>query len=56
MHAERARYYPSIGRPSIDPVLMIRILTRLRVRHPLGTAAVPRRAGEPGLRWFCGRA
>ena len=26
VHAELAPYYPSIGRPSIDPVLMIRML------------------------------
>jgi hypothetical protein len=26
VHAELAPYYPKIGRPSIDPVLMIRML------------------------------
>ena len=26
VHAELAPYYPSIGRPSLDPVLMIRML------------------------------
>jgi transposase len=26
VHAEVASYYPKIGRPSIDPVLMIRML------------------------------
>ena len=26
VHAELASYYPKIGRPSIDPVLMIRML------------------------------
>src|SRR5689334_3988612 len=26
VHAELAPHYPSIGRPSIDPVLMIRVL------------------------------
>ena len=26
VHSELARYYPKIGRPSIDPVLMIRML------------------------------
>ena len=38
-------HYSHTGRPSIDPVLMIRMLIvdahrRLRVRHPLGTRAV----------------
>ena len=36
VHAELASYYPSIGRPSIDPVLMIGAHSRLRIRHPLG--------------------
>jgi hypothetical protein len=48
VHAELAPYYPKIGRPSIDPVLMIRNC-RLRLRHPLGAAAVPGGEGQPGV-------
>ena len=33
VHRELAPYYPKIGRPSIDPVLMIRML--IAVRAPL---------------------
>ena len=45
VHAELAPYYPTIGRPSIDPVLMIRMLIVGYVfAHPLGAAAVPRGA------------
>ena len=40
VYSELAPYYPKIGRPSVDPVLMIRML---------GTGAVPGRSGEPGL-------
>ena len=42
VHGELAPYYSNLGRPSIDPVLMIRML----IRHSLGAAAVPRGAGE----------
>ena len=42
VHCELARHYPRLGRPSIDPVLMIRDAgRRLRVRDPLGAGAVP---------------
>ena len=41
VHAELAPYYSRMGRPSIDPVLMIRTPHRPRVRDPLGTGAVP---------------
>src|ERR1700722_20384948 len=47
VHAELAPFYPKIGRPSIDPVLMIRMLivgyqTRKKApqRHPTKTAAL----------------
>ena len=41
VHAELAPHYSHLGRPSIDPVLMIPDAhPRLRVRHPLGAAAV----------------
>ena len=33
-------FYSDIGRPSIDPELMIRIDRRLLLRHPLRAAAV----------------
>jgi transposase len=39
VHSELAPYYSRLGRPSIDPVLMIRI----------GPDAVPRCASEPCL-------
>src|SRR5437667_7854845 len=55
VHAELAPYYPSIGRPSIDPVLMIRMLIvgyvfvirweRLLCREVKVNLA---------YRWFCG--
>jgi hypothetical protein len=32
VHAELATYYPRFGRPSIDPVLMIRILAWVAIR------------------------
>jgi hypothetical protein len=42
VHSELAPYYSRLGRPSIDPVLMIRDADRrLRVWHPLGAGAVP---------------
>jgi hypothetical protein len=46
IHGEFAPYYPKIGRLSIDPALMIPMLIVLRVWDPLGSDAVPRRAGE----------
>lgn len=43
VYAELAPYYSEVGRPSIDPVLMIRMPDhRLRVRHPIGAADLPR--------------
>ena len=49
VHAELAPYYPKIGRPSIDPVLMIRMLIVGSICDPLGASAVPGGAGEPCL-------
>src|SRR5687767_5786130 len=50
VHAKLKPYYSRVGRPSIDPMLRIRMLDhRLRVRHPLRASAVPRGAGESGL-------
>jgi hypothetical protein len=42
VYAELASHYSRIGRPSIDPVLMIRMLiAQLSVRHSIGTTALP---------------
>jgi hypothetical protein len=38
VHSELAAYYPRLGRPSIDPVLIHR---RLCVWHQIGAGAVP---------------
>jgi transposase len=46
VYAEVASYYPKIGRPSIDPVLMIRML--MVADEPEGEADQDRReGGEP---------
>src|SRR6201984_1027215 len=54
-HSELASYYPEIGRPSIDPVLMIRMLIVgyvFGIRSERGLC----REGQVNLayRWFCG--
>jgi hypothetical protein len=49
VHAELAPYYPKMGRPSIDPALMIRMLIIGYVCHSLGAAAVPRGQGQHGV-------
>jgi hypothetical protein len=49
VHLELAPFYPNIGRPSIDPELMIRMLIVGGVRNPLRAGIVSRRAGELGL-------
>jgi hypothetical protein len=49
VHSELAPFYPTIGRPSIDPVLMIRAGRGLRVCDPLGAGVMPRGASEPCL-------
>ena len=50
VHNELAPHYSPIGRPSIDPVLMIRMLVVgyvFAIRSERG--AVPRSSGQPGL-------
>ena len=50
VHAELAPFYPKIGRPSIDPVLMIRMLiVGYAFAIPLGASVVSRDASEPCL-------
>jgi hypothetical protein len=50
VRGDLAPYYSPLGRPSIDPVLMIRMLiVGLCVRNPLGAVAVPRGQSQPGL-------
>ena len=48
VQAELAPHYSRVGRPSIDPVLMIRVFDRrLHVRHPVGAPALPGGSGQP---------
>src|SRR5437899_9090427 len=50
LRQELAPFYSEMGRPSIDPELLIRMLiVRLLLRHPLGAAVVPRGSPKPGL-------
>ena len=49
VHLELAPFYPNVGRPSIDPELMIRMLIVGYVFDPLRAGIVSRRAGELGL-------
>jgi hypothetical protein len=50
VYAELAPHYSEIGRPSIDPMLMVRIFDRrLRFRDPLRACALPRAPGEPDI-------
>jgi transposase len=55
VHAELAPYYPSIGRPSIDPVLMIRMLIVGYV-FAIRSERLLCRELQVNLayRWFCG--
>ena len=55
VHAELAPYYPSIGRPSIDPVLMIRMLIVGYV-FAIRSERLLCREVQVNLayRWFCG--
>ena len=54
-HSELAPYYPEIGRPSIDPVLMIRMLI---VGYVFGIRSERALCREMQVnlayRWFCG--
>jgi len=55
VHAELAPYYPKIGRPSIDPVLMIRMLV---IGYVFGIRSERLLCREVKVnmayRWFCG--
>jgi transposase len=55
VHGELAPYYPSIGRPSIDPVLMIRMLI-LGYVFAIRSERLLCREVQVNLayRWFCG--
>ena len=55
VHAELAPFYPKIGRPSIDPVLMIRILIvgyAFAIRSERALCREMR--VNLAYRWFCG--
>src|ERR1700686_4920155 len=55
VHAELTRYYPNIGRPSIDPVLMIRMLIVGYVFAIRSERALCREVQvNLAYRWFCG--
>src|SRR4249919_2987963 len=55
VHAELAPYYPSIGRPSIDPVLMIRLLILGYVFAIRSERLLCREVKvNMAYRWFCG--
>ena len=55
VHSELAPYYPSIGRPSIDPVLMIRMLIIGYVFAIRSERALCREVQvNLAFRWFCG--
>src|SRR6204780_1615419 len=55
VHAELASYYPKIGRPSIDPVLMIRMLVVGYVFAIRSERALCREVQvNLAYRWFCG--
>jgi len=55
VHSELAPYYPRLGRPSIDPVLMIRMLIVGYVFAIRSERALCREVGvNLAYRWFCG--
>src|ERR1700746_2015074 len=55
VHGELASYYPQLGRPSIDPVLMIRMLIVGYLFAILSERALCRDVGvNLAYRWFCG--
>src|SRR6201982_1059054 len=55
VHSELAPYYPRIGRPSIDPVLMIRMLILGYVFAIRSERALCREVQvNLAYRWFCG--
>ena len=50
VHSELAPFYPKMGRPSIDPELMIRMLIiGYVIRDSLGASDMPGFASEPRL-------
>ena len=54
-HSALARFYPKIGRPSIDPVLMIRMLVVGYVFAIRSERALCREVQvNLAYRWFCG--
>ena len=54
LHEQLRPFYSDIGRPSIDPELMIRMHPcRLLLRHSLREEAVRGGEASPCLRWFC---
>jgi transposase len=55
VHAELAPHYSALGRPSIDPVLMIRMLILGYVFAIRSERAICREVQvNPAYRWFCG--
>jgi len=55
VHCELARHYPQLGRPSIDPVLMIRMLVVGYVFAIRSERGLCREVGvNLAYRWFCG--
>src|SRR5262245_18908928 len=55
VYAELAPHYPKIGRPSIDPALMIRMLIIGYVFAIRSERALCREVQvNPAYRWFCG--
>ena len=55
VHSELAPYYPRLGRPSIDPVLIIRMLIVGYVFGIRSERALCREVGvNLAYRWFCG--
>ena len=51
VHKELAPYYAHTGRPSIDPVLMIRMLL---IGYIFAIRSETRRSGSPATNRFCG--
>ncbi len=49
LRSHLAPFYSSIGRPSIDPELLIRMLLVGYCRHPIGAPAVRGGSSEPGI-------
>ena len=54
LHEQLGPFYSAIGRPSIDPELLIRMLIDwLLLRHSLREEAVRGSKSPPRNRWFC---